>query len=210
MELEHERLIALLRKTRIAHVEMPRNGIENGRKTRVVRTPGGICLTAIVPSSLIRALDEGHDAPRVKLEVCSVTTEHELWATLALQRVAGELRVFMPLDDAGVRAFLREGMVGGNLRLALANEDEQLSADIILGINLGDGRELEKLVRKARCLDGSLTRLAQFAAVMASTASQPRIQCDGRPREAVIVVASNRAHAIAAAASVQKGAPQGQ
>ena len=40
-------------------------------------------------------------------EVFSVTSEQELWATLGLKQADVELRIVLPLDDAGVQAFFR-------------------------------------------------------------------------------------------------------
>lgn len=201
MDLEPDRLLAVLRKTRIGYVATPECLPETRRAPNNVGAAAGPCLIATVPDWLIRGLDHGQDAPRVRLEVFSVTSEHELWATLAMQRANVQLRILMPLDDAGAQAFFRHGLRGGKPRLTLETEDEDLSADIIVGVDLGSGRGIEKFLRKARCLDGSLTRLVQFAELMSCARSMPSIQTDCGVREAVVILASNRAHALMAAAA---------
>lgn len=200
MDLEPEHLFAALCKIRIGHVAPPQDRVKTERATND-STPAGPCLQATVPDWLIRALDRGLHAPRVRLEVFSVANEHELWATLALKRAEVELRVVMPLDDAGVQAFFRHGLRGGDLCLALKTEDEELSADVTLGVNLGNGRDLERLLRKARRLDGSLTRLVQLAELMSCAVSMPSVQVDSSVGEVVVILASNRAHALMAAAA---------
>ena len=160
-------------------------------------TATDLSLLATVPDWLIRSLDTGQDAPRVRLEVFSVADEHELWVTLAMRRATAELRIVMPLDDDGVQAFFRNGLRGGDLRLALETEDEELSADVTLGINLG-GQDFEQLLDKAHCLDGSLTRLVQVVELMSRAVSMPSVQVDSSACEVVVVLASNRAHALLA------------
>lgn len=197
MDLEPERLLATLSKLRIGHVAIPPGRVIASRAINDA-TAAGLRLQALVPERLIRELDRGQDVPRVRLEVFSVADEHELWATLAMKRADVELRILMPLDDAGVQAFFRHGMYGGDLCLALEAEDAELSADVVLGVNLGNGRELERLLRKARCLDGSLTRLAQLAGLMSCAVSMPSVQVDNCPSNVVVILASNRAHAMLA------------
>lgn len=197
MDLEPERLLPTLRKLRIGHVAIPQDHV----RTRRPNNDATPCLKATVPDSLIRALDRGQEAPRVRLEVFSVADEYELWATLAMKRANAELRILMPLDDAGVQALFRHGLRGGDLSLALETEDDELSADVIVGVNLGSDREFEGFLRKARCLDGSLTRLAQVAQLMSCAVSMPSVQVDICVSEVVVVLASNRAHAMVATPS---------
>lgn len=101
MELEPQRLLAALRRLRIGHVAIPH---QDRVGTRRATNDATLCLRATVPDWLIRALDGGQEAPRVRLEVFSVADEYELWATLAMKRTNVELRILMPLDDAGVQA----------------------------------------------------------------------------------------------------------
>jgi len=208
MDLEPERLLAELRKTRIGHVAIPRDHPENRRKMNNARTSSETCLVANVPSWLIRGFDHSSDAPRVTFEVFSVASEHELWATLGLKQTDVELRIVLPLDDAGVQAFFRYGMRGSDLRLALAAEDGDISAHVIVGITVGDGRAFEKLLRKARCLDGSLTRLLHFAELNSSGVSMPSDKVDNSANRVVVILASNRAHAIVATAPTSREALQ--
>ena len=203
MDLEPERLLATLRRLRIGHVAIPQDHV----RTRRATNHAAPCLKATVPDWLIRALDRSQEAPRVRLEVFTVADEYELWATLAMKRAHVELRILMPLDDAGVQALFRHGLRGGDLRLALETEDEELSADVVVGVNLDSGREIEGLLRKARCLDGSLTRLAQVALLMSQAVSMPSVQVDNCVSDVVVVLASNRAHAIVARPSSPQEMP---
>jgi len=209
MDLEPERLLTALRKISIGHVAIPQDRIKTRRASNDAAATGP-CLKAIVPDWLIRALDHGQNAPRARLAVFSVANDHELWATLAMKRADVELRILMPLDDAGVQVFLRNGLRGGDLCLALETGDAELSADVIVGVNLGRGRELGRLLRKARRLDGSLTRLVQVAQLMSCAVSMPLVQVDSGVGEVVVILASNRAYAMLATTPSSQEGPQVQ
>jgi hypothetical protein len=183
MDLEPESLLAALRRMHIGHVSIPTDRV----KTRCITsdsTMAGPCLEATVPDWLIRSLDRAQDAPRARLAVSSVANEHELWATLVLKRADVELRILMPLDDAGVQAFFHHGLRGGDLCLVLETEDRELSAHVVVGVSLGDSLEFEELLRKARRLNGSLTRQVQVAQLMSCATPMPLIQVDSRAGEA--------------------------
>jgi hypothetical protein len=209
MDLEPERLVAALRKMRVGHVAIPQDRVKTRRPTNDAAATGPH-LKAIVPDWLIRALDHGQDEPRVRLAVFSVANEHELWATLAMRRADVELRFVMPLDDVGVQAFFQHGLRGADLCIALEAEDAEHSADVIVGINLGNGLELGSLLRRARRFDGSLTRLAQVVQLMSCATSMPLVDVDSSGGEVVVILASNRAHTLVAGGGLPgKASPEG-
>ena len=75
MDLEPERLLAALRKIRIGYVAAPPDRDETSRATSD-STATDLSLLATVPDWLIRSLDTGQDAPRVRLEVFSLSLIH--------------------------------------------------------------------------------------------------------------------------------------
>lgn len=196
MDLDADRLRAALRRTRIGHVTCREHGPINSVSSR---SPSAVAahIEATVPGWLIPALENGSGRSRAKLSVFSASQHDELWAVLSMQRGdAPRLCLVLPIDDEGVQRFLRHGLQGGALRLALETDDGELSATVDLGLPLGDARTLELVLQRARHLPGSLTRLAQFVEASSPGTLLSGLRADTVAGADVVVLVSNRAHEL--------------
>lgn len=203
MDLEPERLLTALRRIRIGRVATPQDRVKTKRATNDPAA-AGLYLKATVPEWLIGSLEQGAGRPRSKLSVFTASQEDELWAVLSVQRSAARLRLVLPLDDSGAQHFLRQGLRGGALALALETDEGDLSAMVDLGLPLADARALERLLQRARCLPGSLTRLVQFVEARSSGTLMSGARADTTNGTDVVVLISNRANNLAGAPHDQR------
>lgn len=196
MDLDTDRLRAALRRTRIGRVtcreHCPTSPVSS-------RSPSAAAahIETTAPGWLIPALEHGGGRRRARLSVFSASQEDELWAVLSIQRGdAARLCLVLPIDDAGVQRFLRQGLQGGALRLTLETDDGELSATVDLGLPLSDARPLELALQRARYLPGSLTRLAQFVEASSPGTLLSGLRADTIAGADVVVLVSNRAHEL--------------
>lgn len=203
MDLDAKRLRAALRRTRIGRVTLSSRDISHSLTSR---TPPAdtVHIEATVPAWLIGSLEQELGRPRSKLSVFSASQDDELWAILSVQRGAARLCLVLPLDDSGAQHFLRQGLRGGALALALESDERDLSAMVDLGLPLADARALERLLQRARCLPGSLTRLVQFVEASSSGTLMSGARADTTNGTDVVVLVSNRAHDLAGASHDQR------
>lgn len=194
MDLDIDRLCAALRRLRIGYVTCRRQFLDSPQGSQLpAADPVG--MEAMVPAWLIGSLVQGVWQPQAKLSIFSTFQEDELWAVISMQRgSSAQLRLVLPLDDAGAQQLLRQGLSGGPLLLTLDADDAELSATVDLNLPLADPGTLELLLRRARCLPGSLTRLALFVEANSSGTLMSGARADTVDGTEVVVLVSNRAH----------------
>lgn len=193
MDLDAERLRAVLRTTRIGRVTRHELGT-NISPTSCKPAADSMQIEAQVPAWLIASLEQGPGRPHANLSVFSTLHEEELWAVLSVHRHAGRLSFVLPLAEPGIQAFLRQGLRRGAMAVVLATDEGELSAIVDLELPLADGVALERLLLRARCLPGSLSRLVHFVETRTSGTLIPRDHAASIKSSDVVVVVSNASY----------------